>query len=92
MPDHFDAVVPAGDDPIDSADTTALRHEILRLRDIALGEVAQREVLTDRIAELERELHALGAANKHLQTELARSPLMRMISAIRRRLPGKGPE
>ena len=90
MPDDFDAVVPAGNDPIDSADITALRHEILRLRDVAIGEVAQREVLTDRIAELERELHQLGAANEHLQAELARSPEMRMISAIRRRLPRKG--
>lgn len=77
-----------GPDPVDSPDPQVLRHEILRLRDTALGEQARADVLADRVAELEAELHTLGARAEALQARLDRSPvelLARVVRRLRRR-------
>lgn len=89
MPPTIDAALPDGEDPIDSTDPAALRQEILRLRDVAIGEQSRCEVLADRILELEGELHALGAANEDLAAELARTPLSRLARRLRRLARGR---
>ncbi len=73
-------------DPIDDEDLEVLRHEILRLRDHAIGQDSRAEVLTDRVSELEAELHELGAINEELARELARNPLLRLARGVRLRL------
>jgi len=74
----------SGSDPVDSSDPQTLRAEILRLRDTALGEGARADVLADRVAELETELHALGAHAEALQARLNRSPLEMLARVVRR--------
>lgn len=74
-------------DPIDSHDLAALRAEILRARDEAQGARTTAEVQADRVVELEGELRALGAVIDELGAEM-RAPLVRVASAIQRRLPG----
>ncbi len=84
----LDAVPPdAESDPIDADDPAVIRAEVLRLRDLAYGEQARAEVLSERVAELETELHALGAHADALQTRLDRSPLQqarRLLGRARR--------
>lgn len=77
----------AGDpDPVESDDAATLRAEILRLRESLLAANGRAEVLRDRIAELETREHDLHEANRHLQAELDRNPVMRLLGAVRRRL------
>ena len=83
-----DLPVAAEPDPIGTDDPDALRAEILRLREQLLGANGREEVLHDRIAELERREADLDAANRALHEELARNPLVRILRALRRRLPG----
>lgn len=62
--------------PTDSAadpSTTLTGEEVLRLRDLAFGERARAEVLSERVGELEGELHALGDFAESLQERLERS-------------------
>ena len=61
MNQHEESPTPEGDDPIDSGDVEQLRAEILRLRDLVVGGMARRELLENRIAELENELGVLAA-------------------------------
>ena len=61
MNQHDESPVPEGDDPIDGGQIDHLRAEILRLRDLVVGGMARREVLENRIAELEEELGVLAA-------------------------------
>jgi len=75
-----------GPDPIESDDQTALRSEILRLRESLLAANGRTEVLRDRIDELETREAELDAANASLHEELARNPVLRLIRGIRRRL------
>lgn len=78
MSDHDELPIPDGPDPVDGDDVDALRHEVLRLRDVTLGQRARNDVLEDRIAELEAEFDAL-----------ARNPVVRTVRAAggaRRRL------
>ena len=75
---------PRSTDPIDGSDPAELRREMLRLRDAALGDRARTEVLEQRVAELEGELHALGAHADELRRRLDRSPVDRV-----RRLLGR---
>ena len=70
---------PRSTDPIDGSDPAELRREMLRLRDAALGDRARTEVLEQRVAELEGELHA-----DELRRRLDRSPVDRV-----RRLLGR---
>ena len=89
MPESPTPVPAEGPDPIDSSDPSALRPEILRLRDALLGEQARTEVLRDRVTELEAHVEALAADNETLHAELARNPLMRVVRAVGRRLGGR---
>ncbi|MEQ8840651.1 MAG: hypothetical protein RIB98_06695 [Acidimicrobiales bacterium] len=91
MPPFDELPVPGDPDPIESDDPTVLRTEILRLRDGLLGANGRAEVLGDRIAELERREAELDAANSELHAALAANPLMRVLRAARRRMPGAGP-
>ena len=75
-------------DPIDSDDPAVLKAEILRARDEAAGSRTTAEVQADRVAELESELHALGAVIDELGAEVRR-PLVRVARAVQRRLPGR---
>lgn len=90
MPPFDDLPVADDPDPIESDDPVTLRVEILRLRDGLLGADGRAEVLRDRVAELETREAELDAANAELQETLARNPLMRVIAAARRRIPGAG--
>lgn len=83
-----DLPVDADPDPIGTDDPAVLRTEILRLRDALLGANGRTEVLRDRIAELETRERELDAANLALHEELSRSPVARVVRAVRRRLPG----
>ncbi len=83
MDTSVDAPVPPGDDPIDAEEPAVLRQEILRLRDLALGEQSRSEVLSHRVTELEQEVHALGAERDTLATELASTPLARVTRKLR---------
>jgi hypothetical protein len=74
-------------DPIDSDDPAALKAEILRSRDEAQGARTAAEVHADRVAELESELHALGAVIEALGSEM-NAPLVRVARAIHRRISG----
>lgn len=82
MPDHDELPTPDGPDPIDGGDPTHLRREILRLRDLVLGEQARTEVLDDRVGELESQVEELARVNQQLHTELARNPVTRTLRAI----------
>lgn len=78
---------PAADaDPVESDDLDELRAEILRLRDASTASVGRIEVLEDRVAELEARERELDDTCRHLQEELARNPLMRVVGAVRRRI------
>ncbi len=86
--------VPEGPDPLDEGDIDTLRHEILRLRDIALGQRSRNHVLEDRIAELEVQVEGLAERNGILEAELARNPVVRTARAAGaavRRLRGGEP-
>ena len=78
-------------DPLDSDDPVLLRGEILRLRDAALGEQARNELLTDRIATLEGELHAVGDKLHKLDahTQSLQRALQRTLSYQARRVLGR---
>ena len=78
----------AGADPIDSTDPTVLRAEILSLRDRIHAAHGGAEVLRDRIGGLEERERVLADDNAFLHAELARSPLVRVLRALRRRIPG----
>ena len=69
-------------DPADGEDIMELRHEILRLRDQALGAEARNEVLEERVLELEEENTRLDALSNHLLEELARPPAIRIARRI----------
>ena len=86
-------MTPEGPDPIDSTDPAELRAEILRLRDLNIGLTSQAEVLKEQVADLEARnevlddtVTELNEANQTLHVELDRSPIIRIASAVARRL------
>lgn len=83
---YDDLPVAADPDPVESADLDVLRAEILRLRESLLATNGRTEVLRDRIAELEASEEELDAANRQLHEDLARTPVARVVQAVRRRL------
>ncbi|MDW3217941.1 MAG: hypothetical protein R8F63_04945 [Acidimicrobiales bacterium] len=83
---YDDLPVAADPDPVESADPDELRAEILRLRESLLAANGRTEVLRDRIAELETREEELDAANRRLHEDLARTPVARVVHAVRRRL------
>ena len=80
------SVTPDGSDPIDSVDQAELRAEILRLRDLNIGLESRAEVLAERVADLEAQNEELNDANRALEVELGRSPMIRTARAVARRL------
>ncbi len=80
--------VPEGDDPIDSGDVGLLRAEILRLRDLVVGGSARRELLRDRINELE-EVHHRADALQERVNHLEGLLVVRIRRRLGRLVPGR---
>lgn len=73
-------------DPIDADDPARLRAEILRLRDLVAAADGREEVLADLVAEKDERIAELDERANALALELAQTPAIRFVRAVRRRL------